>query len=356
MKIIVRSLGAIALALGVSLIWLLWPTSTPTIVDANGDPVSDGIAEEEWVDVNGLPQWTLTRGREQGNPVLLVLHGGPGAGEFAWFRAYNSNLEDEFVVVHWDQRGAGKSFDPDTPAETMNLPQIIADIDVVVDHLRTKFGRGRIAILGHSWGSLLGTTYVAAHPDKVSGYIGTGQISDMAANETYSYAFALAEARRLGNDTAIAQLTDIGAPPYGVDETLIQREWLTEFGGGLTRDGRSQLNLAWTALSVPEFNLLDLINLVRSALFSMGHLWDQIGNINLDQTYLSFEVPVFFALGRYDHQTPSELAEAYFNRLSAPDKELFYFENSAHAPPWEEPDRFFDVMVNDIKPRLLPDR
>lgn len=356
MKIIVRLLSAVALTLAVSLTWLLWPTSTPAFVDANGDPVSGSIAEEEWVEVNGLAQWTLTRGRDRDNPVLLVLHGGPGAGEFAWFRAYNSNLEDEFVVVHWDQRGAGKSFDADTPAETMNLPQIIADIDVVVDHLRVKFRRDRIAVLGHSWGSLLGTTYVAAHPGKVSGYIGTGQISDMAANETYSYAFALAEAERLGNETAIAELREIGAPPYGVDETIVQRGWLTEFGGGLTRDGRSQVNLAWTALSIPEFNLIDLINLVRSALFSMDHLWDQIGDINLDQTYLSFKMPVFFILGRYDHQTPSELAEAYFNRLTAPDKELVYFEHSAHAPPWEEPDRFFDVMVNDIKPRLLPDR
>ena len=356
MKIMLRLLTVIALALGVSLVWLLWPTSTPAIVDAEGTSVFGSIAEEEWVEVNGLSQWTLTRGRDRDNPILLVLHGGPGAGEFAWFRAYNSNLEDGFVVVHWDQRGAGKSFDPNTPAETMNLPQFIADIDVVVDHLRTKFGHERIVILGHSWGSLLGTMYAAAYPDKVSAYIGTGQIADMTDNERVSYEFALAEAIRLQHQEAIEDLTQIGPPPYSVDATLIQRGWLTEFGGGLTHDGRSQASLARDALSTSEFNLLDLTALVRSALFSMDHLWDQIGDINLDQTYLSFEAPVFFILGRYDNQTPSELAEAYFNRLTAPDKELFYFENSAHAPPWEEPDLFFDVMVNQIKPRLLPDR
>lgn len=356
MKIVLRLLTVIALALGVSLVWLLWPTSTPAIVDAEGTSVFGSIAEEEWVEVNGLQQWTLTRGRDRDNPVLLVLHGGPGAGEFAWFRAYNNNLEDEFVVVHWDQRGAGKSFDPDTPAETMNLPQFIADIDVVVDHLLAKFGRERVVILGHSWGSLLGTTYTAAHPDKVSAYVGTGQVADMTDNESVSYEFALAEAIRLQHQQAIEELTQIGSPPYSVEATLIQRRWLTEFGGGLTRDGRSQLSLARDALATPEFNLLDLAALVRSALFSMDHLWDQIGGINLDQTYLSFEVPVFFVLGRHDYQTPSVLAEAYFNRLTAPGKELFYFENSAHAPPWEEPDRFFDVMVNRVKPRLLPDR
>jgi len=356
MKLVVRLLGIIALGLILALGWLSWPSSTPAIVDAQGVTIPNSIAEEEWIEVNGLRQWTLTRGQDKDAPILLVLHGGPGAGEFAWFRAHNSNLEDAFVVVHWDQRGAGKSFDSDTPSETMNVPQFISDIDVVVDHLKAKFRRDRIAILGHSWGSLLGTMYVAAHPEKVSGYIGTGQISDMAANESTSYAFALSEAERRGNDDAIEELKRIGTPPYGVSETLVQRGWLTEFGGGLTHDGRSQAKLAWTALSVPEFNLLDLIALVRSAIFSMDHLWDQIGGLNLDQTLLSFDIPVFFVLGRHDHQTPSELAELYFGRLKAPDKELFYFEDSAHAPPWEEPERFFDVMANTIKPRLLPDR
>ena len=83
---------------------------------------------------------------------------------------------------------------------------------------------------------------------------------------------------------------------------------------------------------------------------------DGLASANLDRTLLTFDVPVFFILGRHDYQTPSVLAEPFFNELTAPDKELFYFENSAHAPPWEEPDRFFQVMVSDIKHRLLPDR
>jgi len=337
------------------LAWLSWPTSTPAITDSDGSPLPNSIAEEEWLTVNGLSQWTLTRGRDRNAPILLVLHGGPGAGEFAWFRAFNSDLEDDFVVVHWDQRGAGKSFDSATPAATMTLEQYIADIDVLVDHLRAKFGRSRIALLGHSWGSLLGTIYVSRHPEKISGYIGTGQIADMRANEAHSYAFALSEAQRLGNEKAIRELEEIGAPPYGIEQTMVQRGWLDVFGGGLMHEHTSLLSLAWTALSVPEFNLLDLIALVRSALFSMEHLWSQISDVNLDKTYLDFDVPVFFLLGRFDHQTPSTLAEAYFHALHAPDKELVYFEQSAHAPPWEEAELFSDVMSRIVKPRLFKD-
>ncbi|MBO6541996.1 MAG: alpha/beta hydrolase [Alphaproteobacteria bacterium] len=346
----------ITLSLFLSVVgWLSLPTKAPPITGTSGAILANSIAEEERVMINGLSQWTLTRGHNRDAPILLVLHGGPGAGEFAWFRAYNSELERTFVVVHWDQRGAGKSFDPATPANTMTFENIVQDVDAMVDHLRTKFGRERIAILAHSWGTLLGTTYIARHPEKISGYIGAGQIADMRANEAASYDFTLSEAHRLSNKAAIDALTGIGRPPYGVEATLVQRKWLTHFGGGITHDGRSVAQLAWTALSVPEFNLLDLIALARSALFSMDHLWSEIGSLNLDQTYTRFEVPVFFLLGRFDHQTPSSLAAAYFEVLQAPDKALIYFEASAHSPPWEEPARFAEIMTRTVKPRLLPD-
>ena len=165
-KLVLKFTAVLFTALLVLGIWQSLPTSTPPFLDADGEPLAGSIAEEEWIEVNGLQQWTLILGRDRNDPLLLVLHGGPGAGEFAWFRAFNSRLEDEFVVVHWDQRGAGKSFDPDlTPPESMIFPQFVADVDVVVDHLREKFQRDRVAILGHSWGSLLGTAYVSANPD-----------------------------------------------------------------------------------------------------------------------------------------------------------------------------------------------
>jgi len=352
----IKALGIFVLIIGSIFGWLSWPTHTPAITNLEGSPLPNSIAEEERLDINGLEQWTLTRARDREAPILLILHGGPGAGEFAWFRAYNSALENDFVVVHWDQRGAGKSFDSDTPADTMNLEQYLSDIDVLVDHLRTKFARERIAVLGHSWGSLLGTIYVSRHPDKISAYIGTGQLSDMRANETSSYDFTLAQAQRLNNQDALADMEEIGRPPYGVSETIVQRGWLDEFGGGLTHENRSKFTLVLDALAVPEFNLLDLIALVRSALFSMDHLWAEIGDINLDKTYVNFDVPVFFLLGRHDNQTPTALSERYFEIISAPDKDLFYFEHSAHSPPWEEPALFADIMGSIIKPRLLPDQ
>ena len=337
-------------------VWLTLPTKTPAFVDNQGHLLPQSIATQEWIDINGLPQWTLMRGRDRNKPILLVLHGGPGISEFALFRAYNSNLENHFVVVHWDQRGTGMSFAPDTPVESINPEQYIADLDQLVNYLHAKFDRDRIALLGHSWGSILGIIYASRYPEKLSAYIGTGQVSDMRANEQISYQYTLAQAYERGNKKAITELEEIGPPPYSTDKTSQQRNWLNKFGGGVIHKNYSKSRLIRAALSMPETNIFYLISVLRGAAFTHKHMWDAVLAINLDKTYLRFEVPVFFLLGRHDYQTPAKLAETYFQRLQAPVKDLVYFEKSAHSPPWEEPERFRQVITKTIRPQLLPDR
>src|SRR5215469_18919899 len=83
---------------------------TPPFRDSAGSIVPDAIAEVSWVQLGGVDQWVLIRGRSRANPLLVILHGGPGSSETALFRAFNSEIEDAFTVVYWDQRGAGRSY------------------------------------------------------------------------------------------------------------------------------------------------------------------------------------------------------------------------------------------------------
>ena len=73
----------------------------------------------DWLEVNGDRQWLGVRGRS--GPVVLVLHGGPGASETALFRTFNASLEHHARVACWDQRGAGRSFDPDAPPTALSV-------------------------------------------------------------------------------------------------------------------------------------------------------------------------------------------------------------------------------------------
>ena len=133
----------LAAALGVW--WLLAPATSAI-------PGEHAIAELRTIELGGFPQAALLRGADRRNPVLLYVHGGPGNGQLPIAKLYSDRLEQHFVVVHWDQRGAGASC-AGVDWSTLSLDRIVAD----AIELAEKLGGGRkIFLIGHSWGSLVG--------------------------------------------------------------------------------------------------------------------------------------------------------------------------------------------------------
>ena len=148
---------------------------TPPFRGPDGKIRSGSIAEIANRRLGGLDQWVMIRGESVANPPLVLLHGGPGLSETGFFRYFNAPLEQSFTVVYWDQRGAGKSFDRGIPRSSMTVERFIADLDELVDAVCERLGKRKVAIFGHSWGSALGVLYAACFPEKVVGYVGSGQ-------------------------------------------------------------------------------------------------------------------------------------------------------------------------------------
>jgi pimeloyl-ACP methyl ester carboxylesterase len=145
-----------------------------SIICCAASPLSaDGLI---FIDVNGSKHCILVRGSDPSNPVLLYLHGGPGQSLIPFAHVATSTLTDSFTVVYWDQRGAGLSYSAATPAKTINLAQLIDDTISVTDYLRNRFGQDKIFLVGHSWGSTLGTLAVLKCPSKYAAYVGVGQV------------------------------------------------------------------------------------------------------------------------------------------------------------------------------------
>ena len=322
---------------------------TPAFRSKNGDVLEGSVAQAGLWRIGGIDQWVMVRGQSLDNPVLINLHGGPGSPETAFYRAFNSDLEAAYTVVYWDQRGAGRTFDPSTPPETMTIDRFVLDLNELVDRVLATFGKRQVALLGHSWGSALGVLYAARYPEKVSVYVGVGQVADMAASEAASYDFVLAEARARGNARAITQLQKIGPPPHTITQLLTQRRWLTAMGGSMGRN-LSMGRLIWRGLRTPEASLWDLVRLGRGAVFTLGHLWPQLVAGRLRDEVPRLAMPVFFLLGRLDMQVAAPVSAAYFEALEAPQKALIWFEESGHMVPFEEPDRFNRVMIETVRP------
>jgi proline iminopeptidase len=307
------------------------------------------IERAEYVAVDGAALFLLTRGADRRAPVLLWLHGGPGAAERPLFRYFNDELENHFVVAYWDQRGAGRSFDPQADPHGLTIARHLADLDLVVDHLRQSLGQEKIVLIGHSWGTALGLLYAQAHPDKVSAFIGVAQMVSTREGQQAQYDFVLAEASRRKDDDATARLRAIGPPPHKTAAQVLGMEALAErYGGVFHKEPRRMWILVHGALrglvtpwEIPRF--------IRANDVSLEAMNDELLGLDLKRSVPSIDVPVVFFLGRHDRHLEAAQAASYFGTLRAPVKRLIWFENSAHNPPFEESDLFNAKVMSTLQ-------
>ena len=251
-------------------------------------------------------------GRRAESPILLKLHGGPGQAEMATAEL-NGLLENDFVVVEWDQPGSGKSGAAIQPAEAMNVSQLVADTIELTEHLTQRFGRRKLIVVGHSWGSVLGLMAAQRRPDLFSAFVSTGLIANFAEGQQVAYGFLVAESRRRGNTKALTELNSLGSPPYGGTEGIAKwkrcARWLSEFGA-LWHSSEKFNRVGWMLRSI-EYSWPEKLRFNRAAERSFDLLYADLLSVNLSETVPRVEVPVFFAEGRYDRVAPVEVAERY---------------------------------------------
>ena len=313
---------------------------TPQIKDENGKTVSENTAVLEKIKIGGIEQCILIRSRDISNPILLFLHGGPGMPMMYLAHKFQRQLEEQFTVVQWDQRGAGKSYNQNIPIESINVEQFISDTHELVQHLRRRFNKDKIHLAGHSWGSYLGMLSVHRYPELFASYTGIGQIVHSEKAREIKNRFIREQAEQTGNAEAIEELDTKG--------DIVLEKWLFRFGGEL-HEHTGIMPFIITGLLASEYNLHDsIIKIKNGSSFSSEHMkYNAVAGELIDEIYV-LSVPVYFFTGRYDYVTPSELVEEYYQKIQAPDKKLVFFENSAHFPFFEEPEQFAAKMIDTI--------
>jgi proline iminopeptidase len=307
------------------------------------------IGHSEYLAVDGAELFLMTRGADRRAPVLLWLHGGPGGAERPLFRYFNGDLENHFVVAYWDQRGAGRSFDPDADPHGLTIARHLADLDVVVDHLKHSLGQDKIVLIGHSWGTALGLLYAQAHPDKVSAFIGVAQVVSTREGQQAQYDFVWAEGSRRKDDDALARLREIGSPPHKTVIQVLAMETLAERYGGVFHKEPHRMWILVHGILCGLVTPWEIPSFIRANNVSLEAMNDELLGLDLARSVPSIDVPVFFYLGRHDRHVEATLAATYFEALGAPLKRLIWFENSAHNAPFEEPDLFNTNVISTLQ-------
>jgi pimeloyl-ACP methyl ester carboxylesterase len=347
-------LAGVLLLVCVLLVWS-YPGKPQPFLDANGKPLAGSVSEKIRVDINGLQQGMFIEGKNIDNPVLLFIHGGPGMPEYWLTQDHSTGLEDYFTVVWWDQRGAGLSYSPNIPSETMTAEQFVSDTIAVTNYLRQRFHKDKIYLLAHSWGSYIGIQAAAQHPELYYAYVGMGQVSHQIQSEQMAYAYALEYYKQIGNLGMLKKLE--AAPPtqtVPLPKTYlsIRDEYMHSAGIGTTHAMTSVVTgIFLPSLQFREYTLVEKINLWRGKISSRSpkfSLWDQMQMTDMSQKVPELKIPVYFLEGRFDYTCAYPLARDYFDKLSAPIKGFYTFENSAHTPLFEEPDKVRQVLLEDV--------
>lgn len=142
--------------------------------------VKKGIDEAGYIMLGGQEQYILTRGENVNNPVIIYLHGGPSSPDAYVTYGFSDYLVDDYTVISWDQRGCGRTYihnrNVDVNNDTASFEQALVDLDQLVDYARTRFHQDKVIILGHSYGTILGSVYSHKYPEKVDTYIGAAQV------------------------------------------------------------------------------------------------------------------------------------------------------------------------------------
>ena len=292
------------------------------------------VAELTKIPLGGIDQWILVRGVNPSNPVLLFLHGGPGAGEMPLLRHYNNELEKYFTVVMWDQRGAGKNNRHSIPAGSINMDQLLDDTHELTAYLKARFCQQRIFLAGHSLGTALGIRAINQYPDDYYAYVGIGQVVNMRRNIELSYQLSHKLASEIGRKRDIRMFSGMqinGKYSGGSDleKAVYMRDWIAK-NGRIYYKRNNINNLVGVVLLSPEYSPINKMKYMNGLNRSRRLLWTpDLFDLDFFAEAPSLQVPLFIVSGNYDYITAPELTREYFDYVEAPEKHFLEFEYSA---------------------------
>jgi pimeloyl-ACP methyl ester carboxylesterase len=311
------------------------------------DP-ANGIDEAFFTKIGGIDQWISIRGQNRDNPVLLLLHGGPGFAMSPMPREFLFSWTKDFTLVQWDQRGAGKTFGKSGPLDPLvTIARMVLDGAEVAEFLRRTLHKSKIVLVGISWGSNLGVRMAKARPDLLYAYVGTGQGVNQHKYRPLAYAQLLADARGRNDRRAIQELESNGPPPYDtITKATVHTKWANAYEPG-------QLS-AWNVMSIVLFDsdagLRDLRDYARGVTDSQNHFREAAEATDLPTIATDFVIPFFVFQGALDRMTPVQPVQAYVDSITAPQKELVLIPNAGHNVIATKSDEFLSLLVQRVRP------
>jgi pimeloyl-ACP methyl ester carboxylesterase len=314
--------------------------------------IKDGVQEQIFITLGGIEQAIHIRGKNTNNPVIIVLHGGPGWSDAYEMQPWQYKMENDYTFVRWDQRGSGRTYsrNPDAP---LSLDIMVSDVDDLVDYVTARFAQP-VIIIGDSWGSILGITYATQYPEKIAGFVGVAQVVSNAESDRIALETGIERAMAAGNIDDAKQMKDLYERIEGknfsdaiTDVELMEDFYLVQHLPAKYLAPRYESQLFGIVFS-PWFGFHETKELISVMVINNSLFLNR--NRQLFYAMDSFmppkqlDVPVAFIMGSEDYITNTALVVDYCDSLKAPSKNVFIVEEAGHSPYRSQPEVFVEML------------
>lgn len=334
------------------------PSSNGTVSSysiVEGGKVVNPIAEKIFVEINGVEQGMFIKGNDASKPVILLVHGGPGLSDYFLAKEYLQEIENEFVVCYWEQRGTGISYNSNMKSELWTTDLFVLDVLEVTNYLRDRFGQDKVYLMGHSWGSFLCIKAVEKSPELFHAYIAISQVVNQSESEKMGYTYMLDQYTLKNERGMVNKLKKF--PIYESEEkfieyrtSMLRDDAMHDLGVGTMRNMKSIFNgIFMKTLRCTDYTISERINIWRGKVLSAkSGLLEELFAFNAINDVPKVEIPVYFFSGLYDYTCSYTLQRNYYEHLNAPLKGFYTFKESAHSPLFEEPVNALHILLEDV--------
>lgn len=311
------------------------------------------VSNLEKININGSWQWILARGQEN-KPLLLHVQAGPGLPMISEAHMLEKvlDLEKDFLVVYWDQRACGKSFDAQEDPQNLSLNQLCDDVLACVRYLVHRYGQSKVTVVGYSIGASLALMAAAQDHSLFHSLFLVGMDIDLPKANVHMMEMAHEKAVTLHHKKWLKTIDELKSKGVGDAKSFQKRaQLMTDLGGIKTQTNYNQL--LWSSirnmLFTKAYTWSDMFKTIKGMTFCQNALLAELNVLDLFQMIASVEVPVHFVQGRLDGVAPHDIALEYFKFLKATKKTFTAFDHSAHMPHMEEPQKFAELLRESLQ-------
>lgn len=315
----------------------------------------NGVQESFFLDIDGMKQYVQIRGENVENPVMIFVHGGPASPMGYVSAYYQKELESALTIINYDQRGCGRTYYANGYNSECNIDLLVSDLDATVEYAKKRFGKNKVIIAAHSWGTVIGSIYVQKAPQNVSCYVGISQITNLYKNKLNVARTALEkdEIKGTKDEKELFALIERMGKVKNYDEmsifdlsrlVVISKKYLAckgEMSGfsqmiiGLTSTDMNFTDIKWflRQMNVKKFFAQNK-SLMEYAFFGF----------DIDSLSKNYDVPVYFLAGKGDYSVCQKDTQTYYEKITAPDKAFYWIENTGHSMFMDSPTRYCGIV------------